>query len=325
MESRENSVEPSEELDGEADRVGSKVLEIPSEAAVDASASPMEGASSGETSAEALVDTVVLDAASLPFEGRWSKLISTTNWEKGQIIHEWREALKATSAPATEYSDEAWARRVGGVTGQHIGRLRRVYERFGSTFEQYQGLYWSHFQAAIDWEDAEMWLEGCIQNGWSVSNMRKARWEALGAPAELKPQDTEIISSELDEDLDVREDREPPPASSVANVEIPPDFEGPDFGDETSDELTPGQSGSTPEDEGAQIYAEGQEPAPFVRPFENIPDLPEDVSGAFESFKLAILRHKLDEWREISREDMLSALESLKELALSPAATDSSF
>ncbi len=94
------------------------------------------------------------------FIGQWNRLISTTNWEKGRIIHEWRSAGVASGAPATEYSDEAWSRLVGGVTGQHVGRLRRVYERFGGVYQDYEGLYWSHFQAALDWDDAEMWLEG---------------------------------------------------------------------------------------------------------------------------------------------------------------------
>ena len=106
--------------------------------------------------------TASLDEASQPFEGRWSRLISTTNWEKGQIVFEWRTALKDQEAPASEYADDAWARRVGGVTGQHVGRLRRVFERFGESNAQYDGLYWSHFQAALDWDDAEMWLEGCL-------------------------------------------------------------------------------------------------------------------------------------------------------------------
>ena len=147
--------------------------------------------------------------ASSPFEGRWNRLISTTNWEKGQIIFEWRTALKSADAPATELSDEAWAQRVGGVTGQHVGRLRRVFERFGETNEQYEGLFWSHFQAALDWDDAELWLEGGIQNKWSVSKMRKARWEALGAPEELKPKDEDVIAMEINEDLDTREDHQP--------------------------------------------------------------------------------------------------------------------
>ena len=269
----------------------------------------------------------VLDGVSQPYEGRWNLLISTTNWEKGQIIFEWRTALKGESAAATEYSDEAWARRVGGVTGQHVGRLRRVYERFGQNVEQYEGLYWSHFQSAIDWEDAEMWLEGSIQNKWSVSKMRKARWEAIGAPDDLKPREEDIITTELNEDLDTREDHDPVVGGEMSFVDDPRSPAGPDFGDEDEfqDSVAASAAGmGNKEGDGPHIYAEDEPKAPFVRPFENIPDLPEDVGESFESFKLCIIRHKTDDWREISKEDMLSALESLKELALAPASSDAS-
>ena len=266
--------------------------------------------------------TASLDEASQPFEGRWSRLISTTNWEKGQIVFEWRTALKDQEAPASEYADDAWARRVGGVTGQHVGRLRRVFERFGESNAQYDGLYWSHFQAALDWDDAEMWLEGTIQNKWSVSKMRKARWEALGAPEDLKPAEEDIITSELNEDLDVREDHEPVATqSTVGDPENHQVIEGPDFGDD-DEEM---DSVAKQADGGPHIYSEDDPTVPFVRPFENIPDLPEDVGEAFESFKLAIIRHKTEDWQQIAREDMLSALESLKELTLAPANSDSSF
>ncbi len=64
------------------------------------------------------------------FIGRWSELISTTNWEKGKIIFLWRETLREASAPSSAYSDEAWCRCVGGVTPQHVGtaatRLRTI-------------------------------------------------------------------------------------------------------------------------------------------------------------------------------------------------------
>ena len=96
-------------------------------------------------------------------------------------------------APA-EYSDETWSRQVGSVTPQHVGRLRRVYERFGQVYDGYDdGLYWSHFQAALDWNDAEMWLEGAVQNDWSISEMRRTRWETLGGAAELQPREEDIV------------------------------------------------------------------------------------------------------------------------------------
>ena len=131
------------------------------------------------TSQENHIAETELDAASQPFVGQWNQLVSTTNWDKGRIIFDWREALIEAEAPAVEYSDEAWSRRVGNVTGQHVGRLRRVFQRFGTTANDYEGLFWSHFQAALDWEDAEMWLEGGVQNEWSVSQMRRQRWEKV--------------------------------------------------------------------------------------------------------------------------------------------------
>jgi len=163
----------------------------------------------------AAVTAPELDTASQPFVGRWNQLVSTTNWEKGRIILQWREALVAAAAPAIEYSDEAWSRRVGAVTGQHVGRLRRVYERFGDAADKYEGLYWSHFQAALDWQDAEMWLEGAVQNNWSVSQMRRTRWETLGAVAADQPRDEDIVTTELDEDFEPAQN-EPPRDDSLS-------------------------------------------------------------------------------------------------------------
>jgi hypothetical protein len=258
-----------------------------------------------------------LDEASRAFVGRWNRLVSTTNWEKGRIIIEWRRTLVDAGAPARDYSDEAWARRVGAVTGRHVGRLRRVYERFGEVYESYGGLYWSHFHAALDWDDAEMWLEGAVQSDWSVSHMRRQRWEAMGSIEADKPRDKDIVVAEIDEDV-VPEDREPPAkrlAGELAEVQGPPIPEGPDFGDE--DRARGARGGK----EDAAIYAGGreEESIEFVRPFENLAELPDDLAEAFESFKLAILRHKADDWRQVSREDVLAALDALKEMTLAPS------
>jgi hypothetical protein len=270
--------------------------------------------------------TSEFDVASQAYIGRWNRLISTTNWEKGRIIHEWRAALQAAGAATTEYSDESWSRVVGSVSGQHVGRLRRVYERFGDVFEEYEGLFWSHFQAALDWDDAEMWLEGALQNDWSVSAMRKQRWEALGAVHGNEPQDSEIVMADLDEDVR----REDDPAGGAADQKsiVVADDEfvsearspaGPDFGDE--DDVP--RASRHKDDSGASIYADHEAQAvPFVRPFENLAELPDDVADAFEAFKLAILRHKAIQWEEISQEDLLAALDALKEFVQAPASDE---
>ena len=141
--------------------------------------------------------TGVAEERSQLYVGRWHHLVSDTNWEKGRIICQWRGELHDAGAPATEYSDEAWATRIGNVSSQHVGRLRRTFLRFGEVQTSYERLYWSHFQAAVEWTDAEMWLEGAVQNKWSVSDMRKARAETTGQAVETE---LEAPSAEFDED-----------------------------------------------------------------------------------------------------------------------------
>jgi len=276
-------------------------------------------------------DGVVLDETSSPFIGRWNGLVGNTNWEKGRIIYQWREALAAAGCPASEYADEAWSRRVGGVTGQHVGRLRRVYQRFGQVYSQYEGLYWSHFQAALDWNDAEMWMEGAVLNGWSVSQMRHQRWETMGAVEDERPTDDGVVSTELDEDFEPAVNQ-PPARSDQSGSSGPgsngPREEGPDFGD--SPQTHADRSGSAEHGtagDGAAVYSDepGASSVAFVRPFEDLDDLPVDLTAAFESFKLAILRHKLDNWQEVSIEDVLAALEALKQLVTAPAGDDATF
>lgn len=255
-------------------------------------------------------ESVTLKNASEEFLGRWNRLVSTTNWEKGRIISEWRAALEAADAPAAVYTDDAWARCVGNVSPQHTGRLRRVWDRFGSQYEQYAGLFWSHFQAAIDWPDAEMWLEGAVQNRWSIAQMREQRWESMGAPADLKPQPEDVVEAELDED--VNEDDDTPRAESIPGTpsevhDTDSDSEAP-FDDESSGEYD--------ESYGDVATATAIDPQ---RPFEGLPKLPADLDDAFDALKLAILSHRITGWDEVSQETVIRWIDSMRCFALAPA------
>lgn len=255
-------------------------------------------------------------AAAEPFVGRWQTLESTTNWEKGRIIAEWRAELEAANAPVTQYSDEAWSTLVGNVTSQHVGRLRRVHARFGDAADQYAGLYWSHFQAAIDWQDAEMWLEGAVQNKWSISQMRAKRWETVGdeqgqrTPGWTEPSSAQggaYSSGEPSSSGDpsgAATAGEPVGSSSQPATDAPFD----------ADPVGPLDAGDAERDVAA---LNGPDATP-VRPFENLAELPDDLADAFEQFKLAIVTHRLAGWQEASLADVLASLDALKRLASAP-------
>lgn len=271
---------------------------------------------------EVASDAVVseFETASLPFVGRWHRLVSTTNWEKGRIICEWRAALVETGSPASEHSDEAWANRVGGVTSQHVGRLRRVWERFGDARASYEGLYWSHFQAALDWDDAEMWLEGALQNDWSVAQMRQQRTATLGGIAAR----TEELAAQVDgeaaaeqaaaEDAGDLDDRISP---SVARLSASDLGAAEDLDEAATAEAASDRFADSEEDGDAAEAAAPHRVEPAA-PFAQLPELPDDLQAAFDTFKLAILNHRREGWRRISCGDIVATLDALKALALAP-------
>jgi hypothetical protein len=61
------------------------------------------------------------------------------------------------------------------------------------------------------------------------------------------------------------------------------------------------------------------DPVELVRPFENLPDLPNDLAEAFDAMKLAILHHKRDGWQQIAAGEVLHALDALKALVTAPS------
>lgn len=245
--------------------------------------------------------------ASSGYVGQWQTLVSTTNWEKGRIICDWRAALEKSGAPVTDYSDEAWAQMVGDVTGQHVGRLRRTFERFGEVAREYEGLYWSHFQVALDWQDAEMWLEGAIQNGWSVAVMRAKRWETVEGSEDQPKADSQEAPAPAAAAASTEEAEEPARAVDAEVRDVEPG-ESEEYGE------SDGDAG-----EDALATAPSAERRQNVQPMKDLAELPEDLAEAFEQFKLAILTHKMTGWEEVSRDDVLASLAALEQLALAPS------
>ncbi len=271
--------------------------------------SPQESAVVENVCVEGNDSAIVIENASREYLGRWNRLISSTNWEKGRIVFQWREALIAAGVDAASYTDEAWCRQAGNVTPQHTGRLRRVFQRFSTVRETYPGLYWSHFQAALDWDDAEMWLEGAVQNGWSIAQMQGERARTLGALVE-----EQVEAMAVDEDAADVPASFPPesPASSAHDAAS-------DFQAGTGALVDTSADGEPIPSDLSEVADACEEAAPPLRPFENLPQLPADLREAFDSFKLAIVHHRIAAWQEVSQADVLATLDALRQLVLAPA------
>jgi hypothetical protein len=243
---------------------------------------------------------------SAAFVGAWVCLVSNTNWEKGRIINGWRLSLIDRGSPEADYSDQSWCQLVGGVSPQHVGRLRRTFARFGNVYRDYEGLYWSHFYAALDWDDAEMWLEGGVQNRWTVSQMRNQRWVTLGELPADRSTTGDIVVEEAEEETHTFLNEV---AMGGREFISGPIYEGSDFGADESGNK-PGRRRGEP----TLAALDEQLRTDFL--FQPFPNLPIDVVRAGHKFKLAIARHKAGGWAKITLADLLAILDSLKQLAM---------
>ena len=264
----------------------------------------------------------IIDQLSEPIVGKWNVLVSHTNWEKGLLILHWRNELIVAGLPNTVYSDEAWARRVGNVTAQHVGRLRRVTERFGEENKNFSGLYWSHFYAALEWDDAELWLEGAVQNDWSVAQMRMQRWEAIGGTTEQKPREGDVFVTEMEMDENayyrVPQDRIEGRNAEIGAVDTIEGFEASSITAPVSvmeppkKKEQPKKNRAKPTESESGIPATGE----ILMSLKQVAEFPADLAEPLELLKVAILNHKLAGWKSISAEQVRRSLENLKMLAV---------
>jgi hypothetical protein len=264
----------------------------------------------------------LIDQLSEPIVGKWNVLVSQTNWEKGALILNWRNELIAAGLPNSVYSDEAWARRVGNVTAQHVGRLRRVAERFGTENTQFSELYWSHFYAPLEWDDAELWLEGAVQNDWSVAQMRVQRWEAIGAPDGCKPREEDVIVVEIDEDVYSRQSApERVPANRIeghsANIGAVDAVEGFDSSPATAP-VSVAEPPKKKKEKAKHVELDGAIPATgeILMSLKGVAEFPVDLAEPLELLKVAVLNHKLAGWKSVSAEQVCRSLDALKMLAV---------
>jgi hypothetical protein len=100
-------------------------------------------------------------------------------------------------------------------------------------------------------------------------------------------------------------------------VQAGPRLDGPDFGD---DEPRDSGEKNSPADREVALPA-----VELVRPFEDLPELPDDLAEAFDAMKLAILRHKTAGFADIAAAVILRSLDALKTLVTAPSANAAPF
>lgn len=138
--------------------------------------------------------------------------------------------------------------------------------------------------------------------------MREQRWQANGAVESQRPTNSQVIEVDVDEDVTLPAQgggRNKEFGDEPSGVASAPVYDEPDFGD--------GEELSSAGEKTASAIKEGdKEVSAPVQPFVGLPELPDDLTDAVEDFKLCILRHKTDGWRDVSAGDVEKYLEAIR-------------
>lgn len=106
--------------------------------------------------------------------------VSRCNWEVGECAAMWTKRF------ARGRTDADFAALVS-LSADQVYQRRRVWETFGDVSGNYSTLKWSHFYAAINWDDAAECLQWADDVQAGVAEMkawrRAQRGEDLSAPA----------------------------------------------------------------------------------------------------------------------------------------------
>lgn len=94
--------------------------------------------------------------------------VSRCNWVVGECAFKW------TQKHARGRTDADFAALVG-LSPDQVYQRRRVFETFGDVYEEYPSLKWSHFYAALNWDDAPECLGWAEENEATVAEMKAWR------------------------------------------------------------------------------------------------------------------------------------------------------
>jgi len=94
--------------------------------------------------------------------------MSRCNWEVGECAAQWTQRF------ARGRTDADFASLVG-LSADQVYQRRRVWETFGDVYETYPQLKWSHFYAALNWDDAAECLQWAQDVQAGVAEMRAWR------------------------------------------------------------------------------------------------------------------------------------------------------
>ena len=117
---------------------------------------------------------------------RAQEAVSECRWVVGECAARWTERY------ARGRTDGDFASLIG-LTGDQVYQRRRVWETFAEARGDFSRLKWSHFYAALNWDDARDCLKWADETHSTVAEMRAWRRAQRGEDLSVDPLEEEQI------------------------------------------------------------------------------------------------------------------------------------
>jgi len=117
---------------------------------------------------------------------RAQEAVSQCRWVVGECASQW------TQRYARGRTDGDFAVLIG-LSGDQVYQRRRVWESFAPVREEFTTLKWSHFYAALNWDDARDCLSWAEETHSTVAEMRAWRRAQRGEDLSVDPVEEEAI------------------------------------------------------------------------------------------------------------------------------------
>jgi hypothetical protein len=114
--------------------------------------------------------------------------LSQSAWEVGRCAASWTKRF------ARGRTDQDFGLAIG-MSGDQVYQRRRVWEAFGDVRGEYPQLKWSHFYAALNWNDAAECLQWAHEFQASVAEMRA--WRRAQHGDDLEAEESELEHAEF--------------------------------------------------------------------------------------------------------------------------------
>ena len=142
----------------------------------------------------------------------------SSNWTIGKCASIWCERY-ANGRTDADFAD------LIGASQQQVNAARRVFERFADVYSTWSNLTWSHFKAAVSWEDAAECLQWAEEISASVREMKAWRralhGEDLTQPADDRPMPHPEPVPQYHDTFDPADFDEPQPESTPDTEDDP--------------------------------------------------------------------------------------------------------